>query len=50
MDPFTGSNRTWQPDIEQVKISSEKTLTGVVNFPSGSNARSRRASAEMIGT
>ncbi|MEJ2010566.1 MAG: prepilin-type N-terminal cleavage/methylation domain-containing protein [Acidobacteriota bacterium] len=40
IDPFTGSNKTWQPVIEQVQISPEKTFTGVVNVHSGSNARS----------
>jgi len=40
IDPFTGSNQTWQPDIDQVQISPEETFTGVVNVRSGSNAKS----------
>lgn len=40
VDPFTGSNQTWQPDIEEVPISPEETVAGVVNVHSGSNAKS----------
>jgi len=39
-DPFTGSNQTWQPDIETVSPSPEESVAGVVDVHSGSNARS----------
>ena len=38
VDPFTGSNQTWQVDIEQVPLSPEETVPGVVDVHSGSNA------------
>lgn len=40
VDPFTGSNQTWQPVIEEVPISPEETVPGVVNVHSGSDAKS----------
>jgi len=40
VDPFTGSNQTWQADIEDVPISPEETVPGVVDVHSGSNAKS----------
>jgi general secretion pathway protein G len=40
IDPFTGSNQTWQPDIEDVSPSPEDSVSGVVDVHSGSNARS----------
>jgi len=44
-DPFTGSNQTWQPDIETVSPSPEESVAGVVDVHSGSNARSLTAAA-----
>ncbi len=40
VDPFTGSNQTWQVDIEEVPLSPEETVPGVVDVHSGSNAES----------
>jgi len=40
IDPFTGSNQTWQSDIEEVPISPEETVPGVVDVHSGSDAKS----------
>jgi general secretion pathway protein G len=40
VDPFTGSNQTWQVDIEEVPLSPEQTVPGVVDVHSGSNAES----------
>lgn len=40
VDPFTGSNQTWQVDIEEVPLSPEETVPGVVDVHSGSNAMS----------
>jgi len=40
VDPFTGSNQTWQVDIEEVPLSPEQTVAGVVDVHSGSNAQS----------
>ena len=40
IDPFTGSNQTWQADIEDVPISPEETVPGVVDVHSGSDAKS----------
>ncbi len=40
VDPFTGSNQTWQADIEEVPLSPEQTVPGVVDVHSGSNAES----------
>lgn len=40
VDPFTGSNQTWQVDIEEVPLSPEQTMPGVVDVHSGSNAQS----------
>ena len=40
VDPFTGSNQTWQADIEEVPLSPEETVPGVVDVHSGSNAES----------
>jgi len=38
VDPFTGSTQTWQADIEEVPLSPEETVPGVVDVHSGSNA------------
>lgn len=40
IDPFTGSNQTWQVDIEEVPLSPEQTVPGVVDVHSGSSAES----------
>jgi general secretion pathway protein G len=40
VDPFTGSNQTWQVDIEEVPLSPEQTVPGVVDVHSGSEAQS----------
>jgi general secretion pathway protein G len=40
VDPFTGSNQTWQVDIEEVPLSPEQTVPGVVDVHSGSTAES----------
>jgi general secretion pathway protein G len=40
VDPFTGSNQTWQVDIAEVPLSPEQTVPGVVDVHSGSNAQS----------
>ena len=40
IDPFTGSNQTWQVDIEEVPLSPEQTVPGVVDVHSGSTAES----------
>ncbi len=40
VDPFTGSNQTWKADIEEVPISPEQTVAGVVDVHSGSDATS----------
>ncbi len=40
VDPFTGSNQTWQVDIEEVPLSPEQTVPGVVDVHSGSIAQS----------
>ncbi|TAM79533.1 MAG: prepilin-type N-terminal cleavage/methylation domain-containing protein [Acidobacteria bacterium] len=40
VDPFTGSNQTWQADIEEVPLSPEQTVPGVVDVHSGSTAES----------
>lgn len=40
VDPFTGSNQTWQVDIEEVSLSPEQTVPGVVDVHSGSTAES----------
>ena len=40
VDPFTGSNQTWQADIEEVPISPEETVPGVVDVHSGADAES----------
>lgn len=40
VDPFTGSNQTWQVDIEEVPLSPEETVPGVVDIHSGSEAES----------
>lgn len=39
-DPITGSNQTWQSDIDEVATSPEESVSGVVNVHSGSNATS----------
>ena len=37
VDPFTGSNTTWQTDTEEVPTSASQTATGIVNVHSGSD-------------
>ncbi|MGH9327788.1 MAG: type II secretion system protein [Terriglobia bacterium] len=38
VDPITGSNQTWQVDIEDVAASSDLSQEGVVDVHSGSDA------------
>lgn len=45
VDPFTGSNQTWQADIEEVPLSPEQTVPGVVDVHSGSSAESLEGTA-----
>jgi general secretion pathway protein G len=40
VDPFTGSNETWQADIEDVPTGAEQTTPGVVDVHSGSDETS----------
>ncbi len=40
VDPFTESNETWVPDIEDVPISAEQSTSGVVDVHSGSDGTS----------
>jgi general secretion pathway protein G len=37
VDPFTESNETWVPDIENVPISADQSTSGVVDVHSGSD-------------
>ncbi len=37
VDPFTESNETWVPDIEDVPISADESTSGVVDVHSGSD-------------
>ncbi len=38
VDPFTGSNQTWQVDVEDVPLTPQQTVPGIVDVHSGSNA------------
>ena len=40
IDPFTGSNQTWQTDVEDVPLSGQQTVPGIVDVHSGSDAQS----------
>jgi general secretion pathway protein G len=40
VDPFTGSNQTWQVDIEEVPMGSDQVTPGIVDVHSGSNEMS----------
>lgn len=40
VDPITGSDQTWKPDIEDVATSSDLSQEGVVDVHSGSDATS----------
>jgi len=37
VDPFTGSNGTWQTDVEEVPTSASQTSSGIVDVHSGSD-------------
>ncbi len=37
-DPFTGSNKTWKVDTEDVPIGSDQVVPGIVDVHSGSDA------------
>jgi general secretion pathway protein G len=37
VDPFTGSNGTWQTDTEEVPTSPSQAASGIVNVHSGSD-------------
>ncbi|HEY6293856.1 MAG TPA: type II secretion system protein [Terriglobia bacterium] len=38
VDPITGTNDTWEPDIEQVPVPPDQNATGVVDVHSGSTS------------
>jgi general secretion pathway protein G len=38
VDPFTGSNQTWQVDVEEVPLTPQQTVPGIVDVHSGSEA------------
>jgi general secretion pathway protein G len=40
VDPFTGSNQTWQVDTEEVPMTAQQTESGIVDVHSGSDATS----------
>lgn len=40
VDPFTGSNQTWQVDVEEVPLTPQQTVPGIVDVHSGSEATS----------
>jgi general secretion pathway protein G len=40
VDPFTGSNQTWQVDTEEVPLSAQQMVPGIVDVHSGSEATS----------
>ena len=40
VDPFTGSNQTWQVDVEEVPLTAQQTVPGIVDVHSGSEATS----------
>jgi general secretion pathway protein G len=37
VDPFTGSNQTWQTDIEDVPLNPTQAASGIVDVHSGSD-------------
>ena len=37
VDPFTGSNETWQTDVEEVPMSANQASSGIVDVHSGSD-------------
>jgi general secretion pathway protein G len=37
VDPFTGSNETWQTDTEDVPLTPSETASGIVDVHSGSD-------------
>jgi len=37
VDPFTGSSETWQPVTEEVPLSPQQTVAGIVDVHSGSD-------------
>ncbi|HUZ47731.1 MAG TPA: prepilin-type N-terminal cleavage/methylation domain-containing protein [Terriglobia bacterium] len=39
-DPFTGSNQTWQVDTEEVPLTAQQMVPGIVDVHSGSDATS----------
>ncbi len=40
VDPFTGSNQTWQVDTEEVPLTAQQMVPGIVDVHSGSDATS----------
>jgi general secretion pathway protein G len=40
VDPFTGSNQSWQVDVEEVPLTPQQTVPGIVDVHSGSSATS----------
>lgn len=40
VDPFTGSNQTWQTDTEDVPLGANQVVSGIVDVHSGSDATS----------
>ena len=40
IDPFTGSNQTWQVDTEEVPLTAQQMVPGIVDVHSGSDATS----------
>ena len=40
VDPMTGSNQTWNADIEEVPTSPDESSTGVVDVHSGADSNS----------
>jgi len=38
VDPFTGSNQTWQVELEDVPLSAQQAVPGIVDVHSGSDA------------
>jgi general secretion pathway protein G len=45
VDPFTGSNQTWQTDTENVPLGPQQVVSGIVDVHSGSDATSLDGSA-----
>ena len=42
-DPFTGSNQTWQVDLEEVPLGPQQAVPGIVDVHSGSDGTSLEA-------